>query len=165
MVLGNADLSGHNNSFDFHEFTPHRQLPVPRWGCHSERSAAESKNLLLAFLARGWETKNPNGAQAPSAPPQVVVDHYPHLAHTINKQSKSAKSTKSKGETMRNITVAVSDDSYRQARIWAAKNDTSVSAVVQDLLLNLAGLARVARTFTAGLPTSASRPNSTPEKE
>jgi hypothetical protein len=25
---------------------------------------------------------------------------------------------------MRNITVAVSDDSYRQARIWAAKNDT-----------------------------------------
>jgi len=27
---------------------------------------------------------------------------------------------------MRNITVAVSDDSYRQARIWAAKNDTSV---------------------------------------
>jgi hypothetical protein len=30
---------------------------------------------------------------------------------------------------MRNITVAVSDDSYRQARIWAAKNDTSVSAV------------------------------------
>jgi hypothetical protein len=36
---------------------------------------------------------------------------------------------------MRNITVAVSDDSYRQARIWAAKNDTSVSAVVQDLPL------------------------------
>ncbi len=54
---------------------------------------------------------------------------------------------------MRNITVAVSDDSYRQARIWAAKNDTSVSAVVQDLLLNLPGLARVARSFTAGMPT------------
>ena len=36
---------------------------------------------------------------------------------------------------MRNITVAVSDDSYRQARIWAAKNDTSVSAA-QDLLLS-----------------------------
>ena len=31
--------------------------------------------------------------------------------------------------TMRNITVAVSDDSYRQARIWAAKNDASVSTV------------------------------------
>ncbi|MGD0631905.1 MAG: hypothetical protein ABR987_21440 [Terracidiphilus sp.] len=49
---------------------------------------------------------------------------------------------------MRNITVAVSVDSYRQARIWAAKNDTSVSAVVQDILLNLPGLARVARSFT-----------------
>ena len=61
---------------------------------------------------------------------------------------------------MRNITVAVSDDCYRQARIWAAKNDTSVSAVVQDLLLNLPGLARVARSFTAGLPTSAQSPDS-----
>jgi hypothetical protein len=63
---------------------------------------------------------------------------------------------------MRNITVAVSDDSYRQARIWAAKNDTSVSAVVQDLLLNLPGLARVARSFTAGLPASATDPDSHP---
>ena len=36
---------------------------------------------------------------------------------------------------MRNITVAVSDDSYRQPGIWAAKNDTSVSAV-RDLLLS-----------------------------
>jgi hypothetical protein len=56
---------------------------------------------------------------------------------------------------MKNITVAVSDDTYRQARIWAAKNDTSVSAVVQDLLQNLPGLARVASAFTAGLPASA----------
>jgi hypothetical protein len=65
---------------------------------------------------------------------------------------------------MRNITVAVSDDAYRQARIWAAKNDTSVSAVVQDLLLNLPGLARVARCFTAGLPESnpASEPGPRP---
>jgi hypothetical protein len=36
---------------------------------------------------------------------------------------------------MRKITVAVSDDSYRQARIGTAKNDTPVSAV-QDLLLS-----------------------------
>lgn len=56
---------------------------------------------------------------------------------------------------MKNITVTVSDDCYRQARVWAAKNDTSVSATVQDLLQNLPGLARVARSFTAGLPASA----------
>ena len=36
---------------------------------------------------------------------------------------------------MRNITGAVSDDSYRQARTGTAKNDTSVSAV-RDLLLS-----------------------------
>ena len=36
---------------------------------------------------------------------------------------------------MRNIAVAVSDDSYRQARTGTAKNDTSVSAV-RDLLLS-----------------------------
>jgi len=52
---------------------------------------------------------------------------------------------------MRNITVAVSDDSYRQPGIWAAKNDTSVSAV-RDLLHNLPALARVARSFTAAMP-------------
>ena len=39
---------------------------------------------------------------------------------------------------MRNITGAVSDDSYRQARTGTAKNDTSVSAV-QDLLLSPGG--------------------------
>jgi hypothetical protein len=38
--------------------------------------------------------------------------------------------------TMRNITVAFSDDSYRQSRIRVAVNDTSVSAAVQDLLLS-----------------------------
>jgi hypothetical protein len=35
---------------------------------------------------------------------------------------------------MRNITAAVSDDSYRKSRIWAAKNDTSVSAAQDPLL-------------------------------
>jgi hypothetical protein len=35
---------------------------------------------------------------------------------------------------MRNITVAVSENSYRQARVRAAKNDTPTSAVVLDLL-------------------------------
>jgi hypothetical protein len=31
---------------------------------------------------------------------------------------------------MPNITVTVSEQAYRAARIWAAQNDTSVSAVV-----------------------------------
>lgn len=32
---------------------------------------------------------------------------------------------------MRNITVAVSDSTYRNARIWAANHDCSISSVVQ----------------------------------
>jgi hypothetical protein len=65
---------------------------------------------------------------------------------------------------MRNITVAVSDDSYRQARIWAAKNETSVSAVVPDLLHNLPALARVARSSTAAMPAPAPTPGSHPHE-
>ena len=35
---------------------------------------------------------------------------------------------------MRNITVSVDDDTYRQARMRAAELDTSVSALVRDYL-------------------------------
>ncbi len=35
---------------------------------------------------------------------------------------------------MKNITVSVSDDIYRKARIRAAELDTSVSALVRDFL-------------------------------
>lgn len=40
---------------------------------------------------------------------------------------------------MRNITVSVDDDTYRRARIRAAEQDTSVSAVVKRLLAQYAG--------------------------
>lgn len=40
---------------------------------------------------------------------------------------------------MRNITVSVDDDTYRRARIRAAELDTSVSAVVRELLAGFAG--------------------------
>ncbi len=38
---------------------------------------------------------------------------------------------------MRNITVSVDDETYRQARIRAAELDTSVSALVRDYLRGL----------------------------
>jgi hypothetical protein len=47
-----------------------------------------------------------------------------------------------KGKTVKNVTVAIADDCYRSARVWAAQNDTSVSAIVQDMLYNLPRLAR-----------------------
>ena len=39
---------------------------------------------------------------------------------------------------MRNITVAVGDDTYKRARIAAAERDTSVSALVKAYLEQLA---------------------------
>jgi hypothetical protein len=66
---------------------------------------------------------------------------------------------------MRNITVAVSDDSYRQARIWAAKHDTSVSAAVQELLFNLPRLVRVVSAYNADLYARISNPGSTSKQK
>ncbi len=40
-------------------------------------------------------------------------------------------------ESVKNITVTVSDDIYREARIHAAEQDTSVSALVADYLRQL----------------------------
>ena len=39
---------------------------------------------------------------------------------------------------MKNITVSVDDEVYRQARIKAAERDTSVSALVRQFLVELA---------------------------
>jgi hypothetical protein len=39
---------------------------------------------------------------------------------------------------MKNITVSVDDDIYRQARVTAAQRDTSVSALVKRFLADLA---------------------------
>lgn len=40
---------------------------------------------------------------------------------------------------MKNITVSVDDDTYRRARIKAAEQDTSVSALVRKFLIETAG--------------------------
>jgi hypothetical protein len=39
---------------------------------------------------------------------------------------------------MKNITVSIDDETYRRARMKAAENDTSVSAVVKRLLTEFA---------------------------
>ncbi|MFY9853975.1 MAG: hypothetical protein WAK26_08880 [Terracidiphilus sp.] len=38
---------------------------------------------------------------------------------------------------MKNITVTVHDETYRQARVWAAKENTTVSALVRHFLESL----------------------------
>jgi predicted CopG family antitoxin len=53
---------------------------------------------------------------------------------------------------MRNVTVTVSDDIYRRARVWAAERDTSISEVVRYLLETLQGIPRAGRAFPAPNP-------------
>ncbi len=57
----------------------------------------------------------------------------------------------------KNITVTVSSEAYRQARVWAAQRDTSVSAVVEYLIETLPRIPRAARAFPLP-PLSAAPP-------
>jgi hypothetical protein len=54
---------------------------------------------------------------------------------------------------MKNITVSIPDQVYRMARVWAARRDTSVSAVVKYLLETLPGIQRTVQTFPVIKPT------------
>jgi hypothetical protein len=58
---------------------------------------------------------------------------------------------------MRNITVSVSDATYREARIWAAERDVSVSAVVAFLLETLPHIRRAESRFPAYIQESEGR--------
>jgi hypothetical protein len=44
---------------------------------------------------------------------------------------------------MKNITVSVADETYRAARIWAAENNTSISAAVEYMLENIRSILSV----------------------
>lgn len=58
----------------------------------------------------------------------------------------------------RKITVAVPDKIYHQARVWAAKRDTSISAVVAYLLDTLPGIQHADRAFSTPRNASATLP-------
>ena len=67
---------------------------------------------------------------------------------------------------MKNITVAVPNDVYRQARVWAAERGVSLSKVVATLLEILPTHPRANRIFqkpgaTPAPPSSASNPHPT----
>lgn len=60
-------------------------------------------------------------------PPFSLADNFPSPAHN---------------NPMRNITLSISDETYRNTRIWAAENNTSISAAVEYLLDNLREILR-----------------------
>jgi hypothetical protein len=48
---------------------------------------------------------------------------------------------------MKNITITIPDETYRQARVWAAERATSVSRVVAYILQTLPGHPRANKQF------------------
>jgi hypothetical protein len=47
----------------------------------------------------------------------------------------------------RNVTIAIDEDLYRRARVWAAERDTTLSTVVSVLLATVPTMARAAQRF------------------
>lgn len=64
---------------------------------------------------------------------------------------------------MPNITVAVSESAYRQARIWAATHNTSVSAIVQHCIEHLPTMRLTAQATAATARRSRQPPASAGE--
>jgi hypothetical protein len=56
---------------------------------------------------------------------------------------------------MRNVTVAITDEVYRRARMAAAKHNTSISALVEYLLETLPAIRRMADFPITGSKVSA----------
>jgi hypothetical protein len=66
---------------------------------------------------------------------------------TLDRERRNKNSPTPGSEPMRNTTVKISDDSYRDARVWAARRDTSKSAVMLCLMQSLPTIMRPARAF------------------
>lgn len=56
---------------------------------------------------------------------------------------------------MKNVTVVIHERIYRQARVWAAQRDTSLSAVVASILETLLSNPTAARIFPLPQPAPA----------
>lgn len=63
---------------------------------------------------------------------------------------------------MRNVTVCITDDGYRRARVWAAQRDTTLSAVVTRLLETMPGMARANAFYPIGNQTTSQSQRSAP---
>ena len=87
----------------------------------------------------------------PPAPPQVVADNYPPGMHTANRAKFLSPLECRTMRTVRNITVAVEPELYRQTRRIAADYDTTVTDMVRFLLLALPEAVKAAR-YPGGRP-------------
>ena len=56
---------------------------------------------------------------------------------------------------MRNITVSVTDQAHRRARVWAAEHDESLSRIAQHLIETLPTVSRAIQAFPVANSPSA----------
>jgi hypothetical protein len=84
-----------------------------------------------------------------------------HPARTLGSRAKFLRPFEVRIMRDKNITVTVSSEAYRQARIWAAQHDTSISAVVEYLIQTLPGIPRAAREFPEPYPVPANTGHAT----
>ncbi|HEV2484471.1 MAG TPA: hypothetical protein VGT08_02975 [Terracidiphilus sp.] len=89
------------------------------------------------------------------------------LLFSVTVFSKRCFSLVRNGNIMRrakNITVAVTERAYFEARVYAAKHRMSVSGCVEFILANLPLLSQAVRNLVAEAPTSAPIPLAHPTK-
>jgi hypothetical protein len=81
----------------------------------------------------------------------IFADNYRHLAHTTNRAKFLSTLESRTMRTVRNITIAVEPELYRQTRKIAADYDTTVTDMVRFLLLVLPEAVKAAR-YPGGRP-------------
>lgn len=69
--------------------------------------------------------------------PIPFADHYLRPAHNILRDRSIIPFTLLRRVVRKNITVSINDRVYRDVRVWCARRNTSISAVVQRFLEDL----------------------------
>lgn len=59
---------------------------------------------------------------------------------------------KAEFRTVRNVTLSISEEGYRNARIWAARQGFSMSAGLAFLIENLEDMSRIVRQLHCEIP-------------
>ena len=59
---------------------------------------------------------------------------------------------KARDRNVRNVTLSISEEGYRKARIWAAQKGFSMSAGLAFLIENLEDISRIARQLHSEIP-------------
>src|SRR5258707_10542436 len=99
---------------------------------------------MYRLLRGSWDSSA--NRDPPSLDSFPFAENSPPPAHNTPRGPAPSRCRLNQGASMRNITVSINDQVYHDVRVWCAKRDTSVSAVVQRFLEDLPRL-KQARHF------------------